>query len=134
MNDNKKLIHPKGYQLHVTSWENDGDNYRTKTLNIQTLEEAKAYKHICENLFQSKSRSVKAIGNFTEGNEEKVEERILAYIDEYPDYFQIDADPYDLILDIANECMGSSDFYICRVCESVEITYSEEDIWVQTIK
>ena len=24
---------PKGYQLHVTSWENDGDNYKTEVLS-----------------------------------------------------------------------------------------------------
>lgn len=28
---------PAGYQLHVESWENDGDNYKTQIMNGLTL-------------------------------------------------------------------------------------------------
>lgn len=49
----KKKVISKGYTVEVTSWENDGDNYRTKTCTYETLEEASAVKHMCDNLFQA---------------------------------------------------------------------------------
>ena len=33
----------KGYTLTVTSWENDGDYYNTKSKTVETLEEAKVW-------------------------------------------------------------------------------------------
>jgi hypothetical protein len=36
---------PAGYQLSITSWENDGDNYKTKILYGLTREDVQFYLH-----------------------------------------------------------------------------------------
>lgn len=36
---------PSGYQLHITSWENDGDNYKTKIISGLTKEDVQFYLH-----------------------------------------------------------------------------------------
>lgn len=36
---------PSGYQLHITSWENDADNYKTKILSGLTKEDVQFYLH-----------------------------------------------------------------------------------------
>jgi hypothetical protein len=129
-----KLVINKGYTLEVTSWENDGDNYNTKFKTVDTLEEAfKLYK-ICKEVFNSRNgvgnsmcredaykliRYVEENSNmFSDLEEEDLEE------DNLVDYFQ----------DLAYELMGSSEDYDFRVCESVEITYSPEDIYLKEIK
>ena len=38
-------IIPSGYQLHITSWENDADNYKTKILSGLTKEDVQFYIH-----------------------------------------------------------------------------------------
>jgi hypothetical protein len=38
-------IIPSGYQLHITSWENDGDNFNTEILSGLTKEDVKFYLH-----------------------------------------------------------------------------------------
>lgn len=58
----KKKVINKGYTVEVISWENDGDNYKTKSSTFETLEEAKAVKHMCENLFIS-NYDDKTLGN-----------------------------------------------------------------------
>jgi hypothetical protein len=34
---------PSGYQIHITSWENDGDNYKTKIISGLTKEDVHFY-------------------------------------------------------------------------------------------
>jgi hypothetical protein len=36
---------PSGYQLHITSWENDGDNYKTQIISGLTKEDVQFYLH-----------------------------------------------------------------------------------------
>lgn len=38
------IIHP-GYQLYITSWENDADNFRTEILSGLTKEDVRFYLH-----------------------------------------------------------------------------------------
>ncbi len=39
---------PAGYRLTVTSWENDGDNYNTKTLDGLTLDKVSYLVDLCK--------------------------------------------------------------------------------------
>lgn len=59
----KKKVFSAGYTIEVVSWENDGDHYNTKSLNVQNLDDVKAINHLCENLFVSESDDESAIGN-----------------------------------------------------------------------
>lgn len=64
MKSNKKRIVRKGYTVEVVSWENDGDNYRTKSKTYKTKEEAVAVKHMCDHLLRSKNdNTYEGIGN-----------------------------------------------------------------------
>ena len=49
---------PSGYSLHIHSWENDGDNCRTKILSGLTKEDVQFYLH-----FLSYFKSNKPYGN-----------------------------------------------------------------------
>lgn len=31
------------------------------------------------------------------------------------------------------EMLGSSEYYLCRVCESIQVTYIEEDVYAKKI-
>lgn len=48
----KKIVE-KGYTLEVTSWENDGDNYRTLFKTYETQEEALTICNLLKNLLTS---------------------------------------------------------------------------------
>jgi hypothetical protein len=42
---------PAGYQLHVTSWENDADNYQSKIVSGLTEEDVKFYLHFLRHFY-----------------------------------------------------------------------------------
>jgi hypothetical protein len=122
----KKKVINKGYTLTVTSWENDGDNYKTKSKTVETSEEALKINKICKELFVSCNNGEGGIGNSME-NEEK--ETLLNYIDNNP--FMTLTEDY--INNLAYELMGGSEYYDYRVFESCVITYSPEDVYVEEV-
>lgn len=144
----KKVVQ-KGYTLEVISWENDGNNYRTIYHTVNTLEEAKKLYKVCTELFISENnQKIKGVGNsmdhegistiieFVKNNKElfvdlevnveeiDVEDEESDDIEELYDYFQ----------DISWKLMGGSEDYDFRVCESVIVTHSHEDITVEVIE
>ena len=121
---NKELVIEKGYTLTVTSWENDGDNYRTESMTVETLEEARKIHKICTELFKSDEGGV---GNSMDGESE---EAIEEYIENNPELNLTEGEIRDLSYDL----MGSSEYYDYRVCESVSVTYSPEDIYLEKIE
>ncbi len=52
MSDFKVLI-KKGYNIEISSWENDADNFKTKTYNVETLKFAFAILKMCKELFET---------------------------------------------------------------------------------
>lgn len=50
---------PKGYVIDVTTWENDGDNYKTKTLFSVEEHELQQFKYLLKK-FKSRHSSTKA--------------------------------------------------------------------------
>ena len=86
---NKKLIVKKGYTLSVVSWENDADNYNTKTMTVETVEEAEAFYKLMQ-LCKSKNnggllgnshdeystRQLTGLGNFFRDELKKIESTI----------------------------------------------------------
>lgn len=43
-----QLKHKAGYHLYITTWENDGDNYKTSSKWCATIEDAKFLLDICK--------------------------------------------------------------------------------------
>ena len=110
------------YKLTVVSWENDGDNYHTHTMVVDSKEEAEKIKHICDNLFGSKNSTAGGIGNSIEGRDsEKVRTRIENYIENNPITLKGKKVNKGTIMDLNYDLLGSSEFYISRVCESCKI-------------
>ena len=77
---NKKLVFEKGYTLEVTSWENDGDNYRTKSHHMETKEEAEEVRKMCKEIFIGCHNGENGIGNLMEDEYSQGEYIILDYL------------------------------------------------------
>lgn len=130
----KKVI-KKGYTLTIISWENDGDNYRTKSKTVQTREEAEKLFKICSTVFKSCNNNNGGVGNSMNGRADYV---IINFVEENPEMFSelIDMKEDSIIEyfnDIGYELMGGSEYYNFRVCESCSVTYSPEDVYLQEI-
>ncbi len=122
----KVKVASKGYTIEVTSWENDGDNYRTKRMTVESLEEAQKIKKIYKDLFVSGNNGNGGIGNSMDGEGDCV---IEEYIEENPE-MKLTKEEID---NLSWKLMGGSEFYDYRVCESVIVTYLEEDVYAQEI-
>lgn len=88
---NKKLVASKGYTLYVTSWENDGDNYKTNTLTVQDKEHAIIIVKMCKDLFKSFDEDeFTGIGNTIEDSfeEEMAKNIIIDYLIKNPEIFK----------------------------------------------
>jgi hypothetical protein len=86
----------KGYTLEVTSWENDGDNYKTKSLSFESKEEALAIRNMCLTLFKSSSNGEAGIGNSNEDESEMAEYTIIQYVSKNIDIIKFKDHEFDL--------------------------------------
>jgi hypothetical protein len=127
-----KLVVKKGYTLTCTSWENDADNYRTKSITVQDKEEAKAIKELCDIIFKSENNGDGGIGNsFSLENDHK--EMIVEFMKERPalcDGSTDDDELFDKCMKYNYQLMGSSEDFDSRISESCVVTYSDKDIEV----
>ena len=125
-----KII-PAGHILEITSWENDGDNYRTKVISPIALNTAMAYIEICK-LFDSKHTH--ELGNYgnaawTEEVDADLTTKVSAILKKANLPFD-ELDCEDLVYDlIGNWCDG--EYY--RVFEEAKLFYNPEEIRIQEI-
>lgn len=139
----KKIVFKAGYTLEVESWENDGDNYRTKYCHVDTIEGVKATLEVCKNLFGMGESSPYDISNCGHNSCKDYTDTVKEFFDEHKDikkYFEIegrelsDNDLVTIIQDLGYDLMGSSEYYDFRVCESISILYTPVDIMMEEIK
>lgn len=138
----KKVIN-KGYTITVISWENDGDNYKTESITVDSKEKAKAYYDMMQ-LCKSKNNQpggIIKLGNSHNKFSGAQREVISEFLKENPlllegdDVENADEDQLvDWFTELANELLGYSEDYICRVMESCTVTYSDKDIYLDEIK
>ena len=172
---NKKKVVSAGYTVEVTSWENDGDNYRTKSAVYDTREEALAVKHMCEVLFDCTDYDNEGgIGNVMDSDKYEAEQKIVSYFvknptllsiqkltllesfkeavrEEYSEFLALPTwlecleehlegqeivpeDWVETVNQYKYELMGSSEYYYSRVCESAEVYYSPEDLYLEIVE
>ena len=143
----KKVI-SKGYTISVTSWENDGDNYNTQQITVDSLDMARAVSKMCTTLFLSENNGQGGIGNSCDLNSTikyKIskffkENPILINAEQHRELIEIEDEDeeedflVDICSDWAYQLLGNSEFYYCRVAESVSVTYSDRDIFLEEIK
>lgn len=119
----KELVVKKGYTFKVLSWENDGDNYQTKFYTVGSMEQAKNIHTILE----------KNIGG-NECSDGKEFEELIVELMSSLGYTGSNEELVDTHQDICYNLLGSCEWYYNRVCESITVTYSEQDIYVTKIK
>jgi len=129
----KKIVVKKGYTIEVESWENDGDNYCTRTITVDDKDYALAVLDMCKTIFNDED----GIGNMI-GDEETDEAPgiILNYLEGCPLIKKDTIDTnilIDRVMDINYSLMGSSEYYYSRVFENGSIVYSPEDIVLEVI-
>lgn len=123
------------------SWENDGDNYNTKHVTYEDKEFAIEVARMCRDLFCSINNGGNGIGN----SNDEMSERVAEYMREHPilweydkkfvEEMEDDEDLAEFCINVYNEeLLGYSEWYYSRVCESVTITYSPEDVYLEEIE
>lgn len=141
---NKTKIASKGYTLTVTSWENDADNYNTMSMTVQTIEEAKAWNDVMQLCKSDGTYPTVYLGNETDDFSIPQLEAIRNCFIANPVLNNIvqvetietmrDEELQDMFIQLSGELLGHSDFYLCRVMDSCVITYSPEDVYLETIE
>jgi hypothetical protein len=123
------MIIKAGYRLSVTSWENDGDNYQTHS--IDGLNEEKV-KNLIElvSLFESRNSSKNKFGNIYEANKferENLDLELKQFLNALGDV--------DIIKDHWLSSLGlfrTGDFYT-RVFEEFTVEYVPTEIVIEDV-
>lgn len=144
----KEVLMKKGYTLEVTSWENDADNYKTKSVYCgDNKEDAKALLKLCKELFSSHPNGI-GIGNMMAYDYENAIVKTQEYLVNNPNelkavnkYYvgdlniELGDDVQDRLLNDFNfELMGSSEYYCSRVFDKGRIIYTSEDILIEVVE
>lgn len=146
----KIKLHSQGYELVVTSWENDADNYNTKTASFRTMSDLMTAVDIIKLLTHTDDNGnyrhggVDA-GDFsnlydpTEYEIEKFREAVIPIILENPTFYFVDSvvdkeTAFDYAMDFLYDLGLSHGEWFTRVVESFEIYRFAEDIYVTKVK
>ena len=135
---------PPGYQLHTTTWENDGDNYQTKILSGLSKEDVEFYISILEQC-GSKYNSRKFAKGF--GNDEISAEELLSIVkqavDEHPGIsaevkkkyehnINVDSDDYDE--DVAADAAAVIHDELCADALGATIDYEDYTNFIRVVE
>lgn len=141
-----RTLYKAGYVIRVTSWENDGDNYRTKEMHIAEKEKLDVVVEFVK-LFTSRNNyKNRGIGNLCYG-EEAYNTAFSDFYEEYMPWFCEDVDlegaeDEDEKREIIAEHMigfaydlgltGSED-YATRVLHKFEVIYFPQDVLCEDV-
>ena len=126
----------KGYLIEVTSWENDGDNYKTETLEGLSASEAEFYAEVCALFHSDYGR-----GNPGKYGNTNIEEYcegetsgLVLDLTELAMKHELSVEDYaheDLVDDLIG-CWNDGEYY--RVCESIKAFYNPFDVVMAEVK
>ncbi len=141
-----KTLYRAGYLIRVTSWENDGDNYNTKEIQVDTEQEARDVVDFC-NLFGSKSfYDEDDIGNLCDGEYEPARPVFRKFYFNHPDFVNLTLTDYkdeeeetdaicDAMMEVAYELgLSGGEYFYTRVCESVVVYHIPADVLVEQVQ
>lgn len=125
---------PKGYQLHVTSWTNDADNYNTTIHSGLSKADVEFLVSIVKPFW-----SVNQGGKF--GNNDSCTDDVEEHIyncwqnhkaqasSKYADWFEdADEESVDGLSDLAYDLVGYDEFCGWRVFESCKVFFFPEEV------
>jgi len=128
----QKLVVREGYTLEVVSWENDGDNYRTKSMTFDDKETAVLVLEMCKVLFDSGN----GIGNMMKDEYTQAKSKIIDYMKSHPSLCDDATDGDELVticMDYNYKLFGNSEYYYSRVFESGVVYYSPKNIYFDIV-
>jgi hypothetical protein len=140
-----EVLYRAGYLIRVLSWENDGDNYNTKEIQVDTEQEARDVVEFC-NMFDSSSRNQHDIGNLCDGEAEIARPAFRAFYENHPDFINLTPSDYegeqeetdaicDAMMDIAYDLgLSGGDYFYTRVCERVQVYRIPTDVLIEQIQ
>lgn len=126
-----------GYKIEVTSWENDGDNYSTKSKEGLTKEQTQLYFDICNLMSGDFGNMYDPYESETEALNAAASVILLKHIDVtsllYPNTDFTDLEECNEIFsDIHYELFGGSEFYT-RQLESMSVTYVPYELVLEDV-
>ena len=138
----KQTIIPAGYRVTITSWENDGDNYKDTIHEGLTKERVEYILELCK-LFKSKNRDKNCFGNMYEPspNEyEKAEKAVRVVLEKHRatlnhcELANLEADEGDMdVGEIVNEFLDSSEHYAFRVYHKTKVEHIPHQITMEDV-
>ena len=142
-----------GYLLELTTWENDGDNYKTERLYGLTKDEVKFYVHIA-NQFKSGNQVSGSLGNMPVWSDFNTDRRAINHNELFDrviaewvkagnyapeEWVRVvddmapetdDVDDYDYFYeDLLHKIVGQTDYGHWRVFEDFKVYYLPEAIY-----
>lgn len=130
-----------GYRIHVTTWENDADNYKTESMEGLTEGNVKFIIAIC-NLLKDGCNNKSYFGNsydkYPAGLDEAIEKVIANFTDEDRTFTQHGGDfvidTHEYVDDaIIHELGLSGGDFATRVFEKAVVEYIPEDIVIDVV-
>lgn len=131
---------PAGYQLHVTTWENDGDHYNTEIISGLTEADVRFLLDVAKQ-FGSRNSTTPGLGNGSVKGEQLVallREKLADHPEISDDIKQVwsegsDEDiAYDILTDLLlgtpQEEGYFDELYFCRVFDDFKVYYFPETI------
>ena len=140
-----KTLYHAGYLIRVTSWENDGDNYNTREIQVTTEQEARDIVDFC-NMFGSSSNNKYDIGNLCDGEGDTARPAFHAFYESHPNFVNLTLTDYkdeeeeadaicDAMMEVAYELgLSGSEYFYTRVCESVQVYRIPADVLVEQVR
>ena len=120
----------KGYYLEITTWENDGDNYKTKIMDGLSEAEARHYKGFTDQ-FHSKYAGAAGLNLGNSEIDYYVDDEMSnqeAYLIKSCHKYLLDVDTHghgDIVFDVVNTwCNG--EYY--RVVESCKVFFNPSEV------
>lgn len=124
-----------GYRITVTSWENDADNYNTKTLDGLTEHEAGYHVDLLKLIAGSHCNDKTVFGNMYEPRDSEVEafEKAVTEVLEKHKKLEAGYDPLDIAIDMLYVYTGGSEGYLTRVVESIVVEFVPHEIIIEDV-
>ena len=134
MNSLKSSIQ-RGYRVTVTTWENDADNYNTKTVDGLTESATKFVVKLCK-LHQSRRREG-CFGNLYDPTDNQIRlynEALQKLVDEHEGDLPVEyCTDSDGVQEYASELGFSSEEFFTRVFDKIKIEYFPESIEIEDV-
>ena len=133
---------PQGYQIEITTWENDADYYQKQILNGLTESDVWFYQKLLSR-FKSVNHSNDGFGNSDEHQvqDEDLEEWVRSVLDDHPHVSESTYQLWSEALDkkevrdqIMDKLLGHTvdyDYGFIRVFESMSVVYVAEPIVIK---